>query len=116
RRWEAAGQVIAETLTPLVQYRQTVLAHYAPSLAPAILQGISDRGFERYMLYHLDDFGWVDYDLHADPVHVERAWRLTKPLFDHFSVNPVSDRALRGLLEECRAYGIRVAFVLMPDH
>ena len=116
RRWEAAGRMIAQTVTPLVQYREIVLGHYAPSLLPAVLRLMVDRRFEKHLLYHLDDFGWMGYDPPPDPLAIERSWRLTKSRFDNFAINPVSDRALRGLLEECRAHDIRVFFLLMPDH
>ncbi len=116
RRWEALGQVIAQSLTPLLQYRETVLEHYAPSLLPTLLRQLADGGFEKSLQYHLDDFGWVDYDLHADPIHIERARRVTKPLFDNFTINEVADCALRDLLVECRSHNIRVVFLLMPDH
>jgi hypothetical protein len=116
RRWEAVGQLIAETLTPLLQYRETMLEHYAPLLLPPLLRQWSDGGFEKCLQKHLDDFGWVDYELHPDPVHYERARRVYKRLFDNFSINDVSERAFHDMLEECRSYDIQVVFLLMPDH
>jgi hypothetical protein len=117
RRWKTAGQVLAQTLTPMLQYRESVLEHYLPSVLPPALKQLCDRGFEKYLSYHLDDFGWVEYDIHPDDgTQAERARRFTKPLFDNFFINEVSDRALRDLLEECRANDIQVVFLLMPDH
>lgn len=116
RGWEAAGQVIAETLAPLVQYRETVLRHYAPSLLSPALQQLADGGFEKHLQYNLDAFGWVRFDLWPSLLHHDRARLVYKGLFDNFSVSTVSDRALRGMLEECRAHDIRVVFLLMPDH
>lgn len=118
RRWEAADRMIAQTLTPLLQYREPVLEHYTPSLLGTLFQQqLEDGVFEKYLQYHLDDFGWVDFfNLHTDPVHTERVRRVIKPLFDDFHINAVSDRALHDMLAECRARNIRVMFLLMPDH
>lgn len=116
RRWDAIGRVIEQTFTPLLPYRESVLEHYAPSTVPAALKTLCDRGFEKCLPYRLDDFGWVHYDIQDDGTYRERAERVTKPLFDRFFVSPVSDRALRDLLEECRANEIQVVFLLMPDH
>jgi hypothetical protein len=116
RRWQAIGQVIEHTLTPLLPYRQSVLEHYAPFVVSATMKQMCDRGFEKCLPYRLDDFGWVDYDIQDDGTFKERAQRVNKPLFDHFFVSPVSDCALRDLLEECRANSIQVVFLLMPDH
>jgi hypothetical protein len=116
RRWEAIAQVMVQSLTPLLQYREIVLKHYAPSLLPPMLRQLGDGGFEKHLQYHLDDFGWVDYELNPDPTYLERARRVTKPLFDNFFISAVSDRALRDMLEECRTHDIQVVFLLMPDH
>lgn len=116
RRWEAVGQMIAETLTPLLQYRQTVQEHYAPSLLPPLLRQLCDGGFEKYLQYHLDDYGWVDFELRVDLIHNERARLVYKRLFDNFVISNISDRALRDMLAECRAHDIQVVFLLMPDH
>jgi hypothetical protein len=116
RHWEAISQVLAQTLTPLLEYRETVLEHYLPLMVPPALKQTCDRGFEKCLPYRLDDFGWVEYEIHDDGSYAERARRFTKPLFDHFDIDAVSDRALRDLLAECRAYAIQVVFLLMPDH
>lgn len=116
RGWEAAGQLIAETLTPAVHRRDTVLRHYAPTLLQPLLRQFCDTGFEKHLQYHLDDFGWVEYEILDDGTQAAGARRHGKPLFDNFSVSDISDRALSGLLAECRAHGIQVVLVLMPDH
>lgn len=116
RRWEAIGQVLAQTLTPMLEYRESVLEHYLPSVVPPMLKQMCDRGFEKCLPYRLDDFGWVEYDIRDDGSHAERARRFTKPLFDHFCIDAVSDRALHDLLAECRRHDIQVVLLLMPDH
>jgi len=116
RRWETISQIISQTLTPLLEYRQAVLEHYLPSAVPPLLKAACDRSFEKCLPYRLDDFGWVEYDIHDDGSYIERARRFTKPLFDHFCIDTVSDRALRDLLAEGRQYNIQVVFLLMPDH
>jgi hypothetical protein len=116
RYWEALGQVLEQTLTPMLPYREAVLEHYLPSMVPPLLKQLCDRGFEKYLPYRLDDFGWVEYDIRDDGTHAEKARRFNKPLFDNFAIDAVSDRALRDLLAECRAHDIQVVFLLMPDH
>lgn len=116
RGWETVGQLIVQTLTPMLQYRESVLEHYFPSAIPPAVKQMFDRGFEKCLPYRLDDLGWVEYDIRDDGTNTERALRYTKPLFDNFFINPVSDRALRELLAECREHGIQVWFLLMPDH
>jgi hypothetical protein len=114
RRWEAIGQVIAQTLTPLLPYREPVLAHYAPALLPPMRRPLGERVFEKHLPYHLDDFGWVEYDVpHTDDHAFQRH---IKPLFDNFFIHPFAERAWHDLLEECRAHHIQVLFLLMPDH
>jgi hypothetical protein len=116
RRWEAVGQAVAQTLTPLLQYREGILQHYAPRLLSPMFRQTREVGFDKYVLYHLDDFGWVDNSLQTDPAHPHTARSVIKPLFDHFTINDISDRALHDLLMECRRHDIQVLFVLMPDH
>lgn len=117
RGWEAAGQLLEQTLMPMLQHREIILEHYAPSLLPPLWRESVDRGFEKYMQYHLDDFGWVDNYLQPHPFLLARVRDIVKPLLlDNFFVNERSDLALRDLLEECRTHNIRVMFILMPDH
>jgi hypothetical protein len=116
RGWEAIEQILAQTLTPMLEYRESVLEHYLPSVVPSMLKDLSDRGFEKGLAYRLDDFGWVEYPIGADKSHAERARRFTKPLFDNFFIDAVSDRALHDLLAECRTHNIQVVFLLMPEH
>lgn len=117
RRWQALGQVLAQTLTPMLPYREAVLEHYLPSLVSPLMKQLCDRGFEKCLPYRLDDFGWVEYDIgDEDGIHAERARLFNKPLFDNFAIDTVSDCALRDLLAECRAHHIQVVFLLMPDH
>jgi hypothetical protein len=119
RRGEAIGRVFAENVAPALHYRIGLLSRIAPALVPPILT--SDAEFNDLLRSKLDPSGWMPFPAdHSDPaglaLHVERARRMTKPLFDEFRVSDISDKALHGLLEECRANDIRVAFVLMPEH
>jgi hypothetical protein len=117
RGGEAVGQLIAQTLTPLLGYREPILTHYAPSLLPSLLREMNDRGFEKYVQFHLDEFGWVENDDKPDPALLNKVRKLIKPLLlGNFAVDGRSDRALRDLLEECRTYDIQVMLMLMPDH
>ncbi|HEY7315733.1 MAG TPA: hypothetical protein VH643_40765 [Gemmataceae bacterium] len=119
RRGEAAGRVFAETVTPALHYRLAVLNRCAPCLLPQTL--LTETEFNNLLRFHLDGSGWVPFNLdHPDPAgpetHIQRARLMTKPLFDKFSVSPISDRALNEMLKECQAHDIRVAFLLMPEH
>jgi hypothetical protein len=119
RRWEAVGQVIEQSLTPLLFYRQPVLSHYLPSTVPEALRQVLEYSKcyrDLCLPQRFDDFGWVHFDIQYSEVHADKARRATKPLYDRFVVNPVSQRALHDLLEECRAQDIQVLFLLMPDH
>jgi len=119
RRGEAAGRVFAETVTPALHYRLDVLNHCAPFLLPQTM--LTDSKFNNLLRSHLDGFGWVP--LHLDPPdpaetdrQIQRARLMTKPLYDKFFINAISDKAFHEMLEECRANDIRVAFLLMPEH
>jgi hypothetical protein len=116
RRWEAVGQVIEQTMTPLFFYREAILSHYAPAVAPPTLVQLFSHSMDLCLTHRLDDFGWVDYDIQMGDVHQDAARRVTKPMFDHFAISPLSDRALHDLLAECRAHDIQVLFLLMPEH
>jgi hypothetical protein len=119
RRWDAISRVFAETVTPALHYRVNLLNHCAPLLGhPLMLNyiGSNDR-----LRYKLDGSGWMPFpDDHPSSaetaVHLERARRMTKPLFDAFRVSDISDKALHDLLEECRTHDIKVALLLMPEH
>src|SRR5262249_31888511 len=82
---------------------------------------VTDSKFNDQLRSQLDGFGWVPFHLdRPDPAaidtHIQRARLTTKPLFDNFCINAISDRALHEMLEECRTNDIRVAFLLMPEH
>ncbi|HEY7427482.1 MAG TPA: hypothetical protein VH682_24825 [Gemmataceae bacterium] len=119
RRGEAAGQVFAETVAPLLHYRLAVLDHCVPFLMPpALLSAVESTN---RVCSRLDGSGWVPLDLdRADPAaqgnQILRAHLMTKPRFDEFCINAVSDKAIRETLEECRAQDIRVVLLIMPEH
>ncbi len=72
--------------------------------------------------YTLDETGWLRlfYDRPAPPQfarELEGARRAIGPLLaERFRISPVADQAVRGLLDECRARGIRTVLFLMPEH
>ncbi len=119
RRWDAVSRVFAETVTPALHYRMDLLNRCAPFLAHPLLLNYMD--FNDRLKSKLDGSGWMPFlDDHPTPaesaVHHERARRMTKPLFDGFRISDISDKALHDLLDECRAYDIQVALILMPEH
>lgn len=68
-----------------------------------------------------DGTGWVPHgNLPANAEAFRRAVakgvKATAPLLNPLYISPKSDRALRDLLAECRAAGIKIALFIMPEH
>jgi hypothetical protein len=118
KRWDAFAKLWARAVAPGFHYR----LHVLDCCAPCLLQRL--RGAE-LVLGHagwqgLDERGWLPgpprpSDAEFDAA-VARQRQLTQPIFDGFTIHPASDQALRRLLRECRAHGIRAALFFMPEH
>ncbi|MGH7168717.1 MAG: hypothetical protein ACRELG_00370, partial [Gemmataceae bacterium] len=116
---EFLAHALKGNLVPLVSYRSRLLHASARFLLPRAL----DRG-----LSHEDDdwtcadgTGWLPYrklpaDRAAQRREVDKGLLVAAPLLNSLRIAPDSDRALRDLLEECRADGIKTALFLMPEH
>lgn len=106
-------------LVPLVCYRSRMLRAGARFLLSREL----DRGLakEEEDWTCIDGTGWLPYrklpaDCAAQRREVEKGLLVAAPLLNPLRISSDSDRALRELLEECRASGIKTALVLMPEH
>jgi hypothetical protein len=119
RRWDAFTNVFEAAVSPAVHYRTSLLGRYLPFLVPPLSSVSLDFG--ELAWEKLDGAGWLpspferpgpdDFD-----AAMENGKKLTKPLLDEFQISEVSDRALRDLLDECRAQGIRAALLILPEH
>ncbi|HTU20101.1 MAG TPA: hypothetical protein VMG10_18700 [Gemmataceae bacterium] len=116
---EFFAHALKGNLVPLMSYRSRLLHAGARFLLPRDL----DRG-----LSHEDDdwtcadgTGWLPYrkipaDRAAQRREVDKGLLIAAPLLNPLRIAPDSDRALRDLLNECRADGIKPAVFLMPEH
>jgi hypothetical protein len=118
---QVLGEVIEGTLSPLLAYRKRLLARSRATrfLLPR-LQAAEAIDDDR-SLRTIDGTGWTP-DARSEPTpavmsqEIERGRKNIKPLLDSCRIHPMSDRALRELLEECQAHGIRAALFIMPEH
>lgn len=106
-------------LVPLLSYRSRMLHAGARLLLPYEL----DRGLtkEDADWTCADGTGWLPYrklpaNLVAQRREVAKGLLVAAPLLNPLRISPDSDRALRELLEQCRAGGIKTALFLMPEH
>ena len=118
--WQPIRSVVARAAAPAVHARVPLVDRYAGFLLPRLVAyelRNRDVGWRT-----LDDAGWLAMPLaRDDPATFRRRLDTElkpamKPLLDAFTVNDVADRALRELLDLCRAHGIRAAFLLLPEH
>jgi hypothetical protein len=118
KRWAAFARVCTRAAAPLFHYRVHFLDYAAPLLLPRA--GAPDLVWGHAGWRGLDAWGWL-----ADPTRpgaeefrarLARQRKACQPLLDDFTIHPVSDRALRLLLGECRSRGIAAALVLLPEH
>lgn len=116
---ELFGRTLKGNLAPLVAYRGRLLHAGAHRLLPRELE----RGLRREEAdaTSADRRGWLPYrkipaNLEAQRREVAKGLFVAAPLLEPLRISPDSDRALRELLEECRAEGIQAALFLMPEH
>jgi hypothetical protein len=121
RPWKVAGTVLEARAAPAIHYRLQLLTRYAHELLPydspppEILSA-------RFAWCTLDRSGWLRlfYDRPGPEQfarELEGTRRAIQPLVaERFRISPVADKALRSLLDECRARRIRTALFLMPEH
>lgn len=106
-------------LIPLVCYRSRLLYATARSLLPP--RQAWQFANELRNWHSNDETGWIPVlNMPATPEEkhreVERGQVMAKPLLNPVRIHASSDRALRDLLDECKAQGIQVALMLLPEH
>lgn len=113
------ARALKGNLAPLVCYRSRLLRAAARSLLPRDLdQRLAQEDAD---WTSSDETGWlpcrkIPADRVAQRREVDKGLLVAVPLLDPLRISPDSDRALRELLDECRADGIRTALFLMPEH
>jgi len=106
-------------LVPLLCYRSRMLHASARFLLSRELEQRLAQEEEDWACP--DGTGWLPYrkipaDLAAQRREVEKGLLVAAPLLNPLRISPDSDRALRELLDQCRADGIKTALFLMPEH
>ena len=110
---DALATVWGSQLWPASRYRRALLASVRPKWVP-------DARHDTRFAGGIDDWGWWPGVRDEDAVIVRSkrpdvSKNPFRPYLDGFSIGDEADRALRDLLTECRADGVAVAFVVMPE-
>jgi hypothetical protein len=96
---------------PVSGRRRSLLNQLDPRWLPA-----ADRSDS---LWAIDDWGWLPgrASMSAEEAEAVRGRMASYygPLFAEFEVSPVADAAVRRLVGECRAIGVPVALVYLPE-
>ncbi len=116
--WDSFVGTVEARLVPIVHYRTEVLFAHAPLLVSRNTE--SEIGWSRSHWATLDPSGWlpiawqrVSGELLSS--NLAQARQLTRPVLDELAVTDNADWSIRELLRECRARGIRVAFLYLPE-
>jgi hypothetical protein len=116
---ELLSKSIKGNLLPLLSYRSRLLHATARVFLPH--QQVTQFDGEYQDWDPFDGTGWLP--CHKHPETPEELWEevvkgrwYTYPLVNPLRVSANSDKALHDLLDECRAAGIKIALLLMPEH
>jgi hypothetical protein len=115
RPWQAYGRLGMELFAPAACLRGRLQNRFAELLLPP------DRREGNLAWGTLDGLGWLrpGFGDGGDEALRRRLAAhmhdIYQPVLDRFHVSEVSDRALRGLLRECRRRRVRTALVLLPE-
>ncbi len=117
--WDALAKVVEANLVPIVHARTEVFYQYAPFLVGRGAE--HDIHWARGHWLTLDSRGWLPVgwprpSAEEFRLHIQEAYNVTKPRLDELMVPANTDWAMRELLRECRARGIRVVYLYMPEH
>jgi hypothetical protein len=117
--WDAFATVVEKNLLPVVHARTEVFYAHAPFLVSRSAE--HDIHWGRGHWLTLDPRGWLPVGwprVSAEEFrkHIGVAREVTKPRLDELEVPANTEWAMRELLRECRAQGIRVAYLYMPEH
>ncbi|HTU93294.1 MAG TPA: hypothetical protein VMF69_24650 [Gemmataceae bacterium] len=113
------ARALRGNLVPLVCYRSRLLRAAARFLLPRELnQRLAQEDND---WTSTDETGWlpcrkIPPDRAAQRREVDKGLLVAAPLLNPLRISSDSDRALRELLNECRAGGIQTALFLMPEH
>jgi hypothetical protein len=112
-------RALRRSLLPIQVYRSRLLLAAAGSFLTH--QQREEMARDRDDWISPDDTGWFPLAWNSDsPDQRNRTMRLgterLKPLLDPVRVDGRSDAALREILDECRARGIKAAVFLLPEH
>lgn len=118
-KFEFLTRALKGNLAPLVSYRSRLLHASARLLLPRDLDHGLSREDEDWTC--ADGTGWLPYrkvpaDAAALRREVDKGLLVAAPLLNPLRIAPDSDRALRDLLNQCQADGIKPALFLMPEH
>jgi hypothetical protein len=113
------ARALKGNLVPLVSYRSRLLHAGARLLLPLKLDRSLTKEDNDWTC--TDGTGWLPYrkipkDLDSQRREVAKGLLVAAPLLNPLRISPDSDRALRELLDECRAAGVKTALFLMPEH
>lgn len=113
------ARALKGNLVPLVSYRSRLLHASARILLPRELANSLAKEDNDWTC--TDGTGWLPYrkipkDLDAQKKEVAQGLLVAAPLLNPLRISPDSDRALRELLDECSAAGVKAVLVLMPEH
>jgi hypothetical protein len=112
-------QGLRKSLLPILAYRARLVQATAQSLLT--YQQLGEMARVRGAWVPFDDTGWSPLTWgpatsEGQRQLLQRGIEEVKPLLSPLHISPRSDAALRELLDECRARGIKVALLLMPEH
>jgi hypothetical protein len=105
-------QMLEARLLPWYGHRFSLMNQFAASWLPM------NRRTEA-MFTPLDGWGWLPGRERAEPEQrktgLAAAAGYYRPLFEHYSLSPVADQAMRQAVAECRASGATVGLVYLPE-
>jgi hypothetical protein len=106
-------------LAPLVCYRSRLMYAAAQSLLPRQMAWQVANELKNWQTP--DGSGWIPVlnepeTPQAKQREVEHGQAMLYPLLNPLRIHPSSDHALRDLLADCKAHGIRTLLLLMPEH
>jgi hypothetical protein len=113
RGWPALTRLLTEVATPIIPHRHCIGKRYARCLMPPGGWGSAPGiGWQ-----DLDPDGWLPPLPRQTPwdEYVARQRPLAQPILDDFHVDVHTDQALRGLLGDCRAGGMKTALFVAPE-
>jgi hypothetical protein len=118
RRWSPFTEVIERAIFPSVHYRSHLLHRYVPCLLPKANQWLYEDKGDTWV--QLDERGWLP---HPNARPAPEDWRRLRQQGEYvwqsstkdFHVSPITDGAIRGILDLCRQQNVKTALFMMPE-